>query len=126
MTPFANLFIFFLSFVIFIVFLYLIKKRKLKKEYSITWFLIGLSFILLTIFHGLTDKLVMMIGISYPPALYILVIIVFLLFNLFYLSLEISTLIEQNKTLIQELALLKSRLGISKDTRPGPAEKQNE
>lgn len=115
MSLFANIFIIVLSVAIFLVFLYLIGKRKLKKEYSVTWFLIGLAFIILTVFRGLTDRLVMMMGISYPPALYFLVTIIFLIFNMFYFSLEISALREQNKTLIQELALLKSRLGASQD-----------
>lgn len=113
MSLLANIIILVLSLLIFFAFLCLIKKRKLKKEYSITWFLICLAFILLTVFHGLTDKIVMMIGIDYPPALYFLITIIFLLINLFYVSLEISTLIEQNKTLIQEIALLKFRLDIS-------------
>jgi hypothetical protein len=42
-----------------------------------------------------------------------LITIIFLMLHVFYLSLEISTLIEQNKTLIQEIALLKARHGIS-------------
>ena len=110
MTFFAKMLILLFSLITFAYILYLIRNRKMKKEYSVTWFVIGISFILITLFQGLADRIAYTIGINYPPALYFLIALIFLIINMIYFSIEISRLSDQNKELIQELALLKYRM----------------
>ena len=50
------------------------------------------------------------LGIDYPPALYFLGAILVLFLILLHISAELTRLRSQNKTLIQELSLLRSRL----------------
>lgn len=107
MTLIAKLLIILLSLITFFTFLYLIRTRKMKKEYSLLWFFAGFAFVLLTVFTDIADKLIFMIGISYPPTLYLLITIIFLFLNLIFLSIELTKISQQNKQLIQEHALLK-------------------
>ncbi len=96
-----------ITFFLFVVVLNLIRKRRMKIEYSILW--LGVSFIILlmSIWQDLGDRIAHFMGIDYPPALFFLVAIVFVLLILLHFSLEMTKLKDQFKTVVQELSLLK-------------------
>jgi hypothetical protein len=65
---------------------------------------------LATIWQKIADQIAYWVGIDYPPSLYFTMAIFFSLLMLFFCSVEISNLKEQNKTLNQELSILKHLL----------------
>lgn len=101
----AKIILFALSFFLFLFVLNLIIKRRLRIEHSLLWIVVSLLLIVMTIWQSLADKIAYLVGIDYPPSLFFAVAIFFALVMLFYYSVEISKLKEQNKTLNQELSI---------------------
>ena len=64
----------------------------------------------MTLWQGVADKIAYLIGIEYPPSLFFAIAIFFALLMLFYYSVEISKLKEQNKTLNQEISISRNLL----------------
>lgn len=97
--------------VLFVLFvLQLTRKKKLREGYSLIWFFLGLILLFFSVFRGIIDPLAAFVGINVAP----FIIIPFLIFVTFLLgmhfSIIISKLAEENKKLIQEVALLKNRI----------------
>lgn len=84
----------------------LIRRGKLKIEFSLLWFFISLLFLLVSIFRGLLDKFSYMIGIGYPPSALFLILLLGLIMILIHFSTVISNLKEAKKTLAQKIGLL--------------------
>lgn len=99
-----------IAFFLFFIVLNLIRKRKMKIEYSLLWLGVSLIILIMSIWQGLGDRIAFSIGIDYPPALFFLVAIVFVLLILLHFSLEMTRLKDQLKTLVQELSLLKQAI----------------
>lgn len=93
-------------FLIFFIF-ELIRRRRLKEEFSILWLGMGFIFLVFSIFRKLLDKFSYLVGIGYPPAALFLLLIMGLTLILIHFSVAISELKEANKRLVQELGLLK-------------------
>ncbi|NIR49899.1 DUF2304 domain-containing protein [candidate division KSB1 bacterium] len=104
----AKLIIISLSLSLFIFVLNLIRKRQLKIEYSILWLLVSSLILLASIWQNLADQVALLLGIDYPPALFLSIAIFFSLGILMHFSIELSKLKEQNKSLTQELAIYKN------------------
>ncbi len=84
----------------------LIRKGRLKIEFSLLWFFISVLFLFLSIFRGLLDKFSYMVGIGYPPSALFLILLLGLIVILIHFSVVISNLKEAKKTLTQKIALL--------------------
>jgi len=87
-----------------------IRRRRMRIEYSVLWFVMALGALLLALLPDTFDALARALGIDYPPALYFLGAILFLFLILLHVSAELTRMRSQNKTLIQELSLLRARL----------------
>lgn len=98
------------SLVLFI--LKLIKRRKLKEEYSLLWLTCGIAFTLLSVFKPLLELFARTVGIIYAPAAIFLMLIVSAFLILIQFSVVISKLSESNKNLTQEVGILKAELKI--------------
>ena len=98
------------SLLLFLFILRLVKRKKLKEEYSLLWLGFGFIFILLSIFKPLLEIVANMLGILYAPAALLLILIVSVFFILIQFSMVISKLAESNKNLIQEVGILKAEL----------------
>jgi hypothetical protein len=96
-----------LSFFLFFFVLNLIRKRRLRIEYSILWLIISSVILVTSIWQSMGDRVARFIGIDYPPALFFLIAIIILILILLHFSTELTKLKDQNKTLAQELSLLK-------------------
>jgi hypothetical protein len=95
----------------------LVRRRKLKERYSLLWCAMCLSFILLALRPVSFDWfLSRVLGVYQTPNLFFLAAVIFLITISIHFSVRISALSEQNKTLAQELALLKEERG----KRPTP------
>jgi hypothetical protein len=88
----------------------LIKRKKLKEEYSLLWLAFAFIFVLLSVFRPLLEIFAQAVGIVYAPAALLLVLALSTFFILIQFSTVISKLSESNKNLIQEVGILKAEL----------------
>ena len=88
----------------------LIKRKKLKEEYSLLWLGCGVTFFLVSLFKPLLELVAQTLGIIYAPAALLLVLIIGAFFILIQFSVVISKLSESNKNLTQEIGILKAEI----------------
>ncbi|WP_049629236.1 DUF2304 domain-containing protein [Cellvibrio sp. pealriver] len=98
------------SLILFLFILRLVKRKKLKEEYSLLWIGFGFIFILLSLFKPLLEVVADILGILYAPAALLLLLVISVFFILIQFSIVISKLAESNKNLIQEVGILKAEL----------------
>ncbi|MEN0036788.1 MAG: DUF2304 domain-containing protein [Cellvibrio sp.] len=98
------------SLLLFIFILKLVKRKKLKEEYSLLWLGFGFIFIALSVFKPLLALVADALGILYAPAALLLILVLSVFFILIQFSVVISKLAEGNKNLIQEVGILKAEL----------------
>ena len=99
-----------------------IRRGLLKEKYAVLWLALVFAISVLGLWRGLLDRISLFLGISYPPSLLFLVAFLFVLLILLHYSVVISILTERNKTLAQEIALLKDSIG--KVSMPGKDKNQ--
>ncbi len=87
-----------------------IKKGKLREEYAFIWILSTFVLIVLSIWRNALEILAHAFGVFAPLNLLFAGAIFAVLVYLLHLSLTVSKLQYQNKTLAQELALLKQKV----------------
>lgn len=95
--------------VAFISFFYVIKtvkKGKFSINESILWFVGSVFILVLSFFPKLFDTLALKLGIEYPPSLFFLICILFLLFINFRNSRKIAILEEKTIEIAQSLAII--------------------
>lgn len=88
----------------------LVRRRKLKEEYSLLWLATTIVLIILSVSRPLLDTLANLVGIFYPPSALFLVAMIFVLFILLHFSTVLTRLTQENKENAQQLALLKWQL----------------
>jgi hypothetical protein len=88
----------------------LIRRKKLKEEYSLLWLFFGLVFLFFSVFREALDRLSNLTGIAYSPAALFLILLMAVFFILIQFSVIISRLSDQNKKLGQEVGILKSEM----------------
>ena len=89
---------------------WLIVKGKLREEYAIIWILCTIVLVIFSFWRKGLDVISNMLGIFDPPNLQFKGPIFAVLVYLLHLSIAVSKLQKQNKTLAQEIALLKEKL----------------
>lgn len=100
--------ILFSLFIFFFIFS-LVKKRRMREEYSLLWFVMSLFLLYMSIDRHAIDRLGSLVGVAYPPSVLMLMTTGFTFLMLVHLSVVISRLSGQNNELIQEMGL--GRLG---------------
>lgn len=95
---------------LFVLIIELIRRRKLKEEFSWIWFLAGLIMIIFTVWYGLLEKLTFLIGSVTPASALVFFTFIFLTLVCLQFSINISVLTDKVKNLAQEIAMLKSRM----------------
>jgi hypothetical protein len=93
------------SLTVFAAIFWLVKRRKVKEEYSILWFATSLVFLYMSIDRHAVDRLGNLFGIAYKPTILLLIIAGFTTLVLVHITVVITRLTDQNKELIQELGL---------------------
>lgn len=88
----------------------LVRRRKLREEYSLLWLGTAIGILLLATSRPLLDTLATAIGIFYPPSALFLVAIVFMLLIMLHFSTVLTRLTQENKEIAQQMALLKREL----------------
>lgn len=85
----------------------LLRTRRLREKYAITWILLGLGVSVLAAFPALVEGLARRAGVQTPSNLLFASAIAVLLLVCIQLSAEITTLEEETRTLAEEVALLR-------------------
>lgn len=106
----TQVFVVLLGVAILLLVLNTVRKKHLREEYSLLWLLAAVVLVLSAVFIGGVERLSHLIGIYYPPAFLFLVAILMVLVLQFHFSTVISTLREQNKSLVQDVGILANQV----------------
>lgn len=87
----------------------LIRRGRLKEQYSLLWLASSFILLILSLWRELLHNISYYAGVAYPPALLFLLAFLFLLLIVLHFSVVISDLSEKNKRLAQEIGILKAR-----------------
>lgn len=93
------------SLFVFVFIFSLVKNRRIREDYSILWFALSLFLLYLSADRFAIDRIGHLFGIAYPPSALTLMTTAFTFLLLIHLTVVVSRLSEQNKELIQEMAL---------------------
>ncbi|OGW00604.1 MAG: hypothetical protein A2889_04230 [Nitrospinae bacterium RIFCSPLOWO2_01_FULL_39_10] len=97
-----------ISIIIFIVIIELVRKRKLREEFSLIWLLTGFLLFILAIWYDLLLAITSLIGASLATStLFFFGLVFLILINLYY-SIKLSAIANQMKNLAQEVGILKA------------------
>jgi hypothetical protein len=89
----------------------LVRRKKLTEEYSFVWLVCALALLVVALGRRLfLDRVALAMGIYYPPAALLLVLIFFVFVASLSFSVVVSRQRQQIERLIEEAALLESRL----------------
>jgi len=95
----------------------LVRRRKLREEYSWLWMLTGVVVLVLATWHNLLLFITRLLGIALPISTIFLFGVFFLILINLYFSVKISTLATQVKELVQRQAILESLMEKSSQNR---------
>jgi len=105
----------------------LIRKNRLQEKYALLWILSAVIVLVLSVWRDFLALFASWVGIFYAPSALFLVALFCGMVIALHFSVVVSDLTKQNKTLVQEIALLKEELqrtrGASRKRRP-PARKR--
>jgi hypothetical protein len=119
MTFQQKIFAILMSLFILVLIVYLVKRRKLREEYSWLWLLTGCMILLLVVWYDLLVLLTELIGAATPTTTLFIFGILFLMMITLHYAIKISTLSDQMKNLAQKVSLMEAeRCG--KDQAPCP------
>src|SRR5512139_664401 len=88
----------------------LIRRNKLKEKYSLLWLISSLVILFFSVSRKSLETISLLVGIQYPPSFIFLLASLFLIVINIHFSTVTSELFEKNKTLTQEIALLKEAM----------------
>ncbi len=84
----------------------MVRRRKLREEYSWLWILVAGAILVLSVWFGLLEWLTHLIGAVVPASTLFMFGIFFLIVINIYFSMKVSTLTTQVKNQAQKLALM--------------------
>ncbi|SUZ61807.1 uncharacterized protein METZ01_LOCUS14661 [marine metagenome] len=88
----------------------LVRLQALKAKYSVLWLTVGALLAVAAAVPGVLDWVADKVGVTYQPALFLLLGFGFLLLLAMHFSYELSRLETRVRTLAEELALLRHEL----------------
>ena len=104
---------------IFIIILDLVRRRKLREEYSWLWLLTSAALFVLVIQYSWLELITEAMGAVLPTTTLFIGALVFLMFLSIQFSVRISKLTDQVKNMVQENALLREKIEDIKDDKGG-------
>lgn len=110
--------------VILLTVLELVRRRRLREEYSLLWLFTGAALILLSVWSAPLNLLSEITGVFRPTALFVVATAFFLVILLHY-STVLTRLAEQNKRLAQEIALLRQEVEQARQEQPPPGQESS-
>ena len=104
----SNIFFLILSLVIFVMVLVQVRNQKMKEKYAALWLIVSAVIIVLAVFPVLLWGLADFTGVVMPVNLLFLLAIVMLLGVCMHLTLEVSKISDETRTLAEEIAILRA------------------
>ena len=104
---------------IFIIILDLVRRRRLKEEYSWLWLLTSAALFVLVIQYSWLELITEVMGAVLPTTTLFIGALVFLMFLSIQFSVRISKLTDQVKNMVQENALLREKIEEIKNDKGG-------
>lgn len=98
------------SFLLLVLVVELVRRKKLTEEYSFVWILCALALLGLSLGRRLLDSVALSIGIFYPPAALILVLIFFVFVASISFSVVVSRQRQQIERLIEDAAIMDAQV----------------
>ena len=99
-----------------ILILELVRRQKLKEQYSLLWILMGVLLLIISMNVGLVETLADWLNIEYAPALLFLFGLLFCFVFILHLTIVISKLNQQVLRLTQEITILKEKEAASSES----------
>lgn len=99
-----------------------VRRWRLKEEYSILWLVLGSAMVLASFFPGVVDRIAFRLGVVQGTSLVFFVGLTIVALMLFQYAVEITRLSNQNKTLNQDLSILRARLRELEDATGPPGD----
>ncbi len=99
------------SLAILLVVVELVRRRKLKEEYSLLWIITSLTLLVLSIWYGLLLDITDAIGAVLPSSTLFFFGVVFLILMVLHFSVRVSEMERRTTAVIQELGLLSLERG---------------
>ncbi len=96
--------------VLILIVLEMVRRRHLKEEFVLLWLVIAVMIFVLASSRDVLGFLATVLGIYYPPSVLILIGIGSLLVLALHFSAIASRLLEENKSLAQEVAIMRWQL----------------
>lgn len=93
----------------------LVRQRVMKAKYSLLWLSLGVVMAVIAAVPGALDWVAEQVGIFYPPALYLMLGIAFLLLLSMHFSYELSRMENRIRTLAEEVTLLRRELEVAEE-----------
>lgn len=90
----------------------LLRRQHVKEKYAVLWLFAGIAVAVLALFPGLLDTVADAVNVDSGPNLLFLIGMIALGLVCVHLSVEVSSLEDRNRTLAEEVGLL--RLAVSK------------
>lgn len=103
---------------VFVITIDLVRKRRLREEYSVLWLVTSLLMFVLVLRYQWLVALTGFIGAGLPTTTLFIGAIIFLMLIAVQFSIKISSLTEQVKNLAQENALLQADMTASTPAAP--------
>lgn len=123
----SNIFFLILAILIFVMVLLLVRNQKMKEKYAAFWLVISAVIIVVALFPSLLTWLADITGVVVPVNLLFLLAIIMLIGVTMHLTLEVSKISDETRTLAEEVAILRSQMeqGNSKRYNREPNLSQN-
>jgi hypothetical protein len=99
----------------------LVRRRRLKEEYSVLWIVTGLVLLLLAVWDGLLDEISVAIGSALATSTLLFFGLGFVMVMLLHFSVRVSVLERQLTTLVQEIGLMRADQPEGQGRRDVPA-----
>jgi hypothetical protein len=99
-----------ISVMLLLLVLDLVRRKKLTEEYSFVWIICALALLGLSIGRELLDLVALALGVYYPPAVLLLVLIFFVFVASLSFSVVVSRQRQQIDRLMEEVAILDARM----------------
>jgi hypothetical protein len=97
-----------------------VRRWRLKEQYSLLWLVLAVGMVVPAVAPDLMEWFAVRLDVIYAPSILFFLALAVVAVMLFYYSLEISRLSDQNRELAQELGLLRARLEEA-GTPPAPS-----
>ncbi len=96
----------------------LVRRRRLREEYSMLWIFTGIGLLILSQWFEVLEKLTRFIGAGLPVSTLFFFALIFLMLVSLQFSVKISALTDQVKNLAQKVALMEVKEPPDKEKSP--------